>query len=172
MQSKIKLFGHPVHPLLIVIPLGLFVASIIFDTIYIFTKNPLLPGVSFFNISLGIIGGLLAAIFGFLDWTSIPAQTRAKRIGVWHGLGNVIVVVLFSVSWWLRMIYPSLIPSVLALTFSYLAIVLGVVTAWLGGELVFRLNVGPDRDASLNATSSLLETKQTDITEKVVYSKR
>lgn len=167
MESKIKLFGHPVHPLLIVLPLGLLIGSIIFDTIFVFTKHPLLPGVSFFNISLGIIGGLVAAIFGFVDWNAIPSQTRAKRVGAWHGVGNVVVVVLFAVSWWLRMIQPGLIPSTLALTFSYAAILLGVVTAWLGGELVFRLNVGPDRDASLNASNSLLTNPQNNTSGKV-----
>lgn len=168
MESKTKLFGHPLHPILVTIPLGLFIASIVFDTIFVFTKNPLLPSVSFFNISLGIVGGLLAAIFGFIDWNSIPSQTRAKRIGAWHGVGNVILVVLFSISWWLRMVYPSLIPSTLALTFSYAAIVLGVCTAWLGGELVFRLSVGPDDNANLNASNSLSSGNKNERTEPVV----
>ncbi len=155
MESKNKFFGHPIHPMLIVIPLGLFIGAIVFDTIFLFTKNPLLPGVSFFNIGAGVFGGLLAAIFGFLDWMMIPANTRAKKIGAMHGIGNVIVVLMFAVSWWIRSQTPAFIPSTASLTFSYLAIGVGVITAWLGGELVFRLRIGVDRDAYPDASSSL-----------------
>lgn len=155
MESKNKLFGHPIHPMLIVIPLGLFIGTIIFDTIFLFTQNSLLPGVSFFNISIGILGGLLAAVFGFLDWLMIPANTRAKTVGAQHGVGNVIVVLMFAASWWLRSMTVGYVPSTMALTFSYLAIGVGLVTAWLGGELVFRLKIGVDRDAHPDASSSL-----------------
>jgi len=158
MQSKNKLFGHPVHPLLIVIPLGLFVATMIIDTVYLFTLNSLLPAVSFFNIAIGVLGGLLAALFGFLDWSVIPLNTRAKSIGAWHGIGNVVVVVMFALSWWLRSTSVNFEPTQTALVLSYSAIVLGVVTAWMGGELVFRLNVGVDDGAHLNASSSLSDT--------------
>jgi len=158
MESKIKLFGHPVHPLLIVVPLGLFVATMIVDTIYLFTQNSLLPAVSFFNIAIGVLAGLLAALFGFLDWSVIPLNTRAKSIGAWHGIGNVVVVVMFALSWWFRSANINFAPSQLALIFSYSGLVLGVVTAWLGGELVFRLNVGVDDRANLNAPSSLSDT--------------
>lgn len=155
MESKNKFFGHPIHPMLIVIPLGLFIGAIVFDTIFLFTQNPLLPGVSFFNIGVGVLGGLLAAIFGFLDWRMIPANTRAKSVGALHGIGNVVVVLMFAVSWWIRSQTPGLIPSTASLTFSYFAIGVGLVTAWLGGELVFRLRIGVDRDAYPDASSSL-----------------
>jgi uncharacterized membrane protein len=155
MESKVKLFGHPIHPMLIVIPLGLFIGAIVFDTIFLFMPNPMLPTVSYFSISLGIIGGLLAAVFGFIDWSAIPANTRAKSVGAWHGAGNVVIVLLFAVSWWLRSTDIQFTPSTLALVFSYAAILLGLVTAWLGGEMVYRLDVGVDRDANLNAPNSL-----------------
>jgi hypothetical protein len=49
-----------------------------------------------------VIWGLLAAFFGLLDWLGIPNGTRAKSIGLWHGVGNVAVVLLFGASWFLR----------------------------------------------------------------------
>ena len=66
------------------------------------TGNDVLATVAFWNIAAGVIGGLLAAVFGFLDWLGIPAGTRAKQIGLLHGGGNVVVVALFAVSWLLR----------------------------------------------------------------------
>jgi uncharacterized membrane protein len=141
--------------MLIVLPLGLFSTAALFDVIYILTGNEVFAGVAFWNISVGIVGGLLAALFGFLDWLAIPKPTRARRLGMWHGLGNLMIVVLFVASWLLRqpdMTYaPSLVPPLLG----FLAVGLALVTAWLGGELVYRLRVAVDDDASLNAPSSL-----------------
>src|SRR5438067_1211719 len=87
MESKVKLFGHPIHPMLIVFPLGLLVTSLIFDIIYLITKNSSFGPVSFWMIAAGVVGGLVAALFGLLDWLNIPAGTRAKSVGLWHGLG-------------------------------------------------------------------------------------
>jgi uncharacterized membrane protein len=161
MESKTKLFGHPIHPMLVVIPLGLFIGAIVTDTVDLLNGTTALSAVSFVNISIGIIGGLLAALFGFLDWRLVPLNTRAKQIGAWHGIGNVVVVLLFGVSWWLRQEAPNFQPSQAALIFSYGAILVGVVTAWLGGELVYRLNVGVDNGANLDAPSSLSDKPAT-----------
>jgi uncharacterized membrane protein len=155
MESRIKLFGHPLHPMLVVIPLGLFITAVICDTVYLITNNPLMPTVSYYNILIGIIGGLVAAIVGLIEWSAIPAHTRAKAIGVWHATGNVVVVLLFAISWWMRNSNAAYTPTSTALIFSYVAIVLGAVTGWLGGELVYRLGVGTDHDANLNASNSL-----------------
>src|SRR3982751_5090345 len=107
MESKIKLFGHPIHPMLIVFPLGLLATAVILDVIYLFNGNAALATVSFWNIIAGIIGGLAAAVFGLIDWLAVPSGTRAKAIGLWHGTGNVVVVVLFGASWFLRRGTPT-----------------------------------------------------------------
>jgi uncharacterized membrane protein len=171
MESKTKLFGHPIHPMLVVIPLGLFIGAIVTDTIGLINGNTALAQVSFFNISIGIIGGLLAALFGFLDWRLVPLNTRAKQIGAWHGIGNVVVVLLFAVSWWLRRDNNNYEPTSTALALSYGAILIGVLTAWLGGELVYRLNVGVDTGANLDAPSSLSDKPAASSTQKVMAGK-
>src|ERR671926_282831 len=98
MQSRVKLLGHPIHQMLVPIPLGLLVMAVIFDIIYVFTGHEGLAFVSFWNIVAGIAGGLIAAIFGFLDFRTIPSNTRAKRVGVLHGAGNVLLVGIFFLS--------------------------------------------------------------------------
>ena len=155
MESKTKLLGHAIHPMLIVFPLGLLVTSVVFDVIHLITSDQLFATVSYWMIAAGVIGGVLAAIFGLIDWLSIPAGTRAKAIGLWHGLGNAAVVALFAVSWYLRRGDPAFAPSVEAFVVSLVAVGLGTVTAWLGGELVERLGVGVDSGANLDAPSSL-----------------
>jgi uncharacterized membrane protein len=155
VESKIKLFGHPIHPMLIVLPLGLLTSAVVFDVVYLVTHQDAFRTVAFWNMGLGIVGGLLAAIFGFIDWLNIPRGTRAKRIGLFHGGGNVVVVGLFAVSWLLRLNGNDYEPSAVAYVFSFAGLALAAVTAWLGGELVDRLGVGVDTGANLNAPNSL-----------------
>jgi uncharacterized membrane protein len=155
MESKAKLLGHAIHPMLIVFPLGLLVTSVVFDVIYLVTNDSIFATVAYWTIAAGVIGGVLAAIFGLIDWLGIPAGTRAKAIGLWHGLGNIAVVALFAVSWYLRRDDPAHVPSTEAFIVSLVAVGLGTVTAWLGGELVERLGVGIDHGAHLDAPSSL-----------------
>lgn len=101
------------------------------------------------------MGGLLAAIFGLWDWVHIPSETRAKRIGLMHGVGNVVVLALFAGSWLLRLNEPGYEAGGLALGLAVAGVLLALVTGWLGGELVDRLGVGVDRGANLDAPSSL-----------------
>lgn len=155
MESRAKLFGHPIHPMLIVLPLGLFIAAVIFDALYMWRGNPTFAIVAYWNIVVGIIGGLLAAVFGLIDWLAIPRGTRAKRIGLLHGSLNVLVVVMFALVLWGRSteVDPLLTPGLFAT--EVIALVIGAVSGWLGGELVDRLGVGVDDGAHLNAPSSL-----------------
>jgi uncharacterized membrane protein len=155
MESRAKLLGHPIHPMLIVLPLGLFIAAVIFDALYMWRGNPTFAVVGFWNIALGILGGLLAAVFGFIDWLAIPDGTRAKRIGLWHGGTNVVVVALFAFVLWVRSsaVDPLLTPTIFGV--EVIALVLGSVAGWLGGELVDRMGVGVYDGAHLNAPSSI-----------------
>ncbi len=155
MESRVKFLGHSIHPMLIVFPLGLLVTAVIFDIVFLVTGNPVFPTISFWNIAAGVVGGLLAAVFGLVDWLAVPGGTRAKSIGAFHGLGNVVVVTLFAISWLLRLNTPGYDPRGLALIFSFAGLILGTVTAWLGGELVDRLGVGVDEGAHLDAPNSL-----------------
>jgi uncharacterized membrane protein len=154
MESRSKLLGHPVHQMLIVFPLGLLTTAVIFDVIRLFTANPQWSLVSYWMIAAGVIGGLIAAIFGLIDWLGIPSGTRAYRLGIWHGLGNVCVVAFFGVSWFIRRPDPGN-PSALAIVLMLIGAGISLVTGWLGGELVDRLGVGVDDGANLDAPSSL-----------------
>jgi uncharacterized membrane protein len=155
MESRVKLLGHPIHPMLIVLPLGLFIAAVVFDALYLWRGSPTFAAVGFWNITGGILGGLLAAVFGFLDWLNIPGGTRAKRIGLLHGGSNVIVVLTFALVWLSRRDTPGMLPSSTIFMLEVGALMLGAVAGWLGGELVDRLAVGVDDGAHLDAPSSL-----------------
>jgi uncharacterized membrane protein len=154
MESRAKFLGHPIHPMLIPFPLGLLATAVIFDIIQLITGKHMFSEVAHYMIAAGIIGGLVAAVFGLIDWLAIPAGTRAKSVGLLHGGGNVVVVVLFALSWLLRRDDPAH-PDTLALLLSFLGVALAGGTGWLGGELVDRLGVGVDEGANINAPNSL-----------------
>ena len=140
---------------MIVFPLGLLTTSVIFDGVYLYTGNATFALVSYWMLVAGLIGGLVAAVPGWIDWLAIPKGTRAKRIGMIHGLGNVLVLTLFGISWLFRSDETSHLPPILALILSFAGFGLVAITGWLGGELVDRLGVGVDDGAHLNASSSL-----------------
>lgn len=154
MESRAKLFGHSIHAMLIAFPVGLFVTAVIFDIIQLVSAGGPWSLVSFWMIVAGVVGGLTAAVFGYLDFRGIPMGTRAREIGRIHGLGNVIVVTLFAISAWIRR--DTLAdPGMGAYIFSFLGVALASATAWLGGELVERLGVAVHDGAHLDAPSSL-----------------
>jgi uncharacterized membrane protein len=154
MESKARFLGHSIHQMLVVFPLGLLATAVIFDIITLWSGESRWSGAAFYMIGAGIIGGLAAAAFGIIDWLALPFGTRAKVIGALHGGGNVLVMILFVISWMVRWNEPAR-PDSAALTLSFLGAGLSLITTWLGGELVDRLGVGVDDDANLNAPSSL-----------------
>jgi uncharacterized membrane protein len=157
MESRAQLFGHPIHQQLIVFPLGLLGMAVIFDIISFATKNLLWTEMAFYMIGAGIITGLLAAVFGLVDWMAIPNNTRAKSVGVFHGVGNVLVVLLFLGSFYLRWQDPANVPAA-GYVCSFVGLGIALITGWLGGELVNTLGVGVHDGANLNAPNSLTQS--------------
>ena len=155
MDSRLKVAGHAVHPMLIPLPLGMFLGTSIFDIVYLVTDDLQFATVSYFMAVLAAVGGVAAAATGAVDFKNIPSGTRAKRVGWVHAIGNDVVIALFAVSAFLRYRADDYEPSALALTLTFAGAALSFVTGWLGGELVERLGVGVDSDAHLDASSSL-----------------
>src|SRR5919112_2457130 len=130
MESRAKLLGHPIHQMLIVFPLGLLAMAVIFDLLTLALSNGYWSEIAYWMIAAGVVTGLVAAPFGTIDWFAIPSGTRAKRIGAVHGIGNVVVVLLFAVSWLMRTGAPAA-PDAVALTLSFAAGGLALFTGWL-----------------------------------------
>lgn len=155
MESKVKVLGHPLHPILIVFPLGLLITAVLFDVIYLITGNVGFASAAFWNITAGIIFGVASAVPGALDWLAIPTETRARKIGLIHAIGNDAMLILFAISWWLRFNNPDYAAGAVAFVLAVLAIALGGPASWFGGELVMRMGIGVEPGAHPNASSSL-----------------
>lgn len=158
MDSKAKFLGHPLHPKLMVFPMGLLVASLFFDVLYAITGAGGWSQMAFWLIVAGVVTGIFAAVPGVVDWMAIPRRTRARRVGTLHALVMAAVLVAFAVTWGMRVADP-LAPTIAAVLVSVLGVALLFAGGWLGGELVDRLGVGVDEGANLNAPNSLLRRK-------------
>jgi uncharacterized membrane protein len=154
MESKARILGHGIHPLMIVFPLGLLSTAAILDILQFFWTHPSVPTVVLWMIGAGVLGGFAAAFFGWIDWFAIPSGTRAKRVGLMHGVVNGFVLLLFIGSFLIRYNDPAR-PQMLAYVLSIGGFLLSLLGGWLGGELVERLGVAVHEGANLNAPNSL-----------------
>ena len=148
MKSRVTIAGHPVHPMLIPFPLALWATSFVVDILFYFTRHPTLLVISKFMLAAGCIGALAAAIPGFIDWLAIPSG-EVKKAANWHARLNVIALIVFAVSFFLRLgSYSQLVGRRLTIPFllSLVGVILITISGWLGGELVFRYGVGQTRD--------------------------
>jgi uncharacterized membrane protein len=144
MTSKASIGGHPVHPMLVSFPIGLWVTSFAVDVIFYFNRHPSLPLISKFMIAAGIIGAIVAAVPGIIDWWTLTDK-EVTRIANWHARLNIIALIIFAISLYFRMRagahwvnYGMRIPFLL----SFLGVVLISISGWLGGELTFKHGVG------------------------------
>ncbi len=144
MRSRAQIAGHPIHPMLVVFPIGLFVASWAFDLIGRASGNQLLWAGAFYMAIGGIFGGALAAIAGSIDYFGVvPPRSSAKKRGLLHGGLNAIVLIAFIVITAHRK-DPSTQPDAFELWLSTLAVIGLGVSGWLGGTLSYRNQMGVD----------------------------
>ena len=135
MASKASIKGHPIHPVLVTLPIGLWVFSLASDIIYLAGGSPTWQDVALYTMGGGIVGALLAAIPGFVDLLSW-SPSKVRTVGLWHMSLNLTAVVIFAANFLLRTAggYGFALPFILSIA--------GVLTisasGWLGGEMVFR----------------------------------
>jgi uncharacterized membrane protein len=135
MSSPASFKGHPLHPILVALPIGLWIFSLISDLIFKFGYGgPVWNDVAFYTIAGGIVGALTAALPGLIDLVSIE-NPKSKSIGAWHMVINLLAVGLYCVNFWLRMHRAP--GDNLPLTLSVVGILFIMVSGWLGGELVY-----------------------------------
>lgn len=139
MSTPASIAKHPIHPMLVGVPIGLWVFSMAADLIFLFGwGSSVWKTVALYTIAGGIVGALIAAVPGFMDFTSI-SDRDVRKIAVAHMAANLTVVALFALSFWLRL--NNLLGG-LPVAVSAIATMLLGVGGWLGGEMVFIHGMG------------------------------
>ena len=134
MASKASIAGHPIHPMLVSIPIGLFVFSLVADIAARAGWGEAWPVVAFYCMGGGIVGALLAAVFGLVDLLSMTDE-RVKKVGLAHMAIMLVVVTLYVVNFALR--WQGAPVAGAPFTLSVFAILLLLAGGWLGGHMVF-----------------------------------
>src|SRR5688572_10289804 len=154
MASPASIGGHPIHPMIIPFPIALWFFSLIADVIYLWRGNPLWRDwIAFYTLLGGIIGAAVAAVPGFIDWLSLKDREVVK-IANWHARLNVIALVIFAISFYLRTRSGAGLVSgsyTIPVATSVVGIILITISGWLGGEMVFRHGVAVDERADTGA---------------------
>lgn len=140
MRTPASIAGHPIHPMIVPLAIGGFVFSFIFDVVCLATGHvDPWSTVAYYTMIGGVVGALIAAVFGLVDLLSLPTG-HTKNIALTHMSINLAVVALFAFNAWLRTGQPN--PSGTPFVLSIVGIALLVVSGWLGGKMVFEAGVG------------------------------
>ncbi|MEO5935779.1 MAG: DUF2231 domain-containing protein [Terriglobales bacterium] len=144
MRSFAHFKSHPIHPILVTFPIALWTAALLADLAGVVLGHGLLWAAGFFAILGGILGAILAAVAGTLDYIKVvPPNSSAKQRGLTHGLMNTAVLVAFIVIAWQRgNAYTE--PTDMHLAFEAIAVGAMMASGWLGGTLVYRNQIGVD----------------------------
>ncbi|MFY9551256.1 MAG: DUF2231 domain-containing protein [Thermoanaerobaculia bacterium] len=145
MKSKAALGNHPIHPMLVPIPIGAFFIALVGDVLFtVSPEEPFWYELSFTCIAIGIAFALLAAVFGAVDYFSVRMSSRAFRIATWHAAINLMVIAFYTASCFLRR-HGAAMPETrrpLAVGLAVIGFGLLGISGWLGGKLAFEHRVG------------------------------
>ena len=148
MSTPASIAKHPIHPMLVVFPIGLWIFSLISDFVFLLTDDAVWNDVAFYTMAGGLIGAVLAAVPGLFDMFSI-SDKKVGKIAWNHMILNLIAVVIFAVDFYLRL------GNTRGATFPIVLSVVGVlfiaVSGWLGGEMVYVHGMGVRQQSAREA---------------------
>jgi uncharacterized membrane protein len=145
LQSTAQIAGHPIHPMLVPIPIACFIGALVTDIMYYATAEMMWANFSSWLLIVGLIFGVLAAIAGLIDFLG-NRMIRTRATPAWpHLIGNAIVLVLafFNVLIHTRDAWTSVVP--VGLVLSIITVLILPITGWLGWAMVYRYGVGVSR---------------------------
>ena len=152
MRSRAAIAGHPLHPAVVTIPVGAFTVALVADAVRLLGGgNGGWAVTAKYAIWVGLVGALLAALLGFVDYFRVTMSAAGRRLANIHMVLNLVAVVLYAASCWLRDAAGD--PPDLAVLLSTVAFFLLLGSGWLGGEMAFKHKIGVVETADPEATA-------------------
>jgi uncharacterized membrane protein/nitrite reductase/ring-hydroxylating ferredoxin subunit len=144
MRARAQIKSHPIHPILVALPIGLFITSFLFDLVGRYGDHPSLWAAGWYCIAAGLCASVLAATAGAVDLFSIvPPNSSGRSRGYKHAVLNLAMVAIF-IAVAVHRGGPHLAPDGVSLVLSAIGIVVLLVSGWLGGTLVYRNQIAVD----------------------------
>ena len=140
-RSPTRIFRQPIHAMLVPIPIACFVGVFLTDLTYWWSAEMMWANFSAWLVTVGVIVGVLAAIFGLIDFVG-SRSIRAQKPAWPHAIGNVVLLILATLNMFVhsRDAWTSVVPW--GLTLSALCVLIFMFTAWMGRSMVYRYRVG------------------------------
>ncbi len=152
-RSTASIAGHPIHPMLIPFPIAFFIATFVCDLAYWQSANAIWAMAAIWLLGAGIVMAALAAVAGLTDVLG-DRRIRALNDVWWHAGGNVIVVLIQIVSWYLRYTQGASAAVPTGLVLSLIVVCLLVFTGWKGWDMVYRGRVGVAEEPAAGTQTS------------------
>jgi uncharacterized membrane protein len=148
MYSRVKIAGHPIHPMLIAFPVAFYTAALVCYIVYSSNNDVFWFRVAYIANAAGVAMAILAALPGFIDWLNIPSDARPKKTGLFHMACNVLALLLYGINLWLQSgKWEDSNPTLgAAIPLTALGFILTLVAGFLGWTLVQTHHVGVDMD--------------------------
>jgi uncharacterized membrane protein len=138
--------GHPLHPMLVPVVIGAFIAAVIADLMYFAQPDPFWAQVAAWLLLLTLVAGIVAAVPGLIDLVFVR-RARALPVAWAHGMGNVVFISLTAVNYFMRVPESgaAVDSGMRELGVSLISLLLIAITGWLGGEMSYRHGIGVSR---------------------------
>jgi uncharacterized membrane protein len=166
MKSKAAFMGHPIHPMLVTLPIGLWVAALVCDIVFATTHTVFWYDMAYWSMAFGLVGGAIAAVPGLIDYaTALKNSPLARATARHHLILNVVVMVAYVVNLVLRGDYAAVGSGMFMGVVALSVVSLGVLSlsGYLGGRLVYEYGAGLDRD---DLRVSMLEAEREEATKR------
>jgi uncharacterized membrane protein len=135
-------YGHPFHPILVTVPIGAWIASLVFDVVALTgDREATFAEGAFWLLVIGIVGAVLAALFGLMDLLTIPSGTRAHTTALAHMALNTVALVVFAIDALLRWTQGRDDVTGTQLALTVLGLLIVSASGWLGGKLSYHYGV-------------------------------
>jgi uncharacterized membrane protein len=151
MTTRVTVAGHPIHPMLVTLPIGLWVFSLVCDFVSLGSTDRSWATTAYLTLGGGVVGALMAAVPGLLDFLGLN-DLRERRIATMHLVMNLAIVAFQGFNFWLRT-QPDFEGSTLPMWISIVSVSGLAVSGWLGGQLVHVLGVTQPGHESSRETS-------------------
>lgn len=154
MKSKAAINKHPLHPALVVVPIGAWFATLVGDVAYAATGRPFWYEFSYYTMLIGLIGALAAATLGFIDYFGVKMSTAGYRMAKIHMTINLIAVTAYAFNLWLRMDAKAMDGAAWTTAFILQLVTFAAlgVSGWIGGSISYKHKVGVVEHADPEAT--------------------
>jgi len=143
LRTPARIARHPIHPMLVTVPVGLWVFSFLCDLVFVFTKSPAWSTTAYFALGGGVIGATIAAVPGLVDGFFLRKSPIFRTV-LLHMALNLFATLVFVMSFLSRSIEA---PFSWSLMLSAVGLVPLAIAGWLGGELVFVQGLGVEPQA-------------------------